>query len=94
MTMVENPKRMTVSEANKHFYPYSYLMVECEEEPIGYAIAGIVIAYAELEKKGEMVDYSWDLCLSGEMGEVVTHDTRDILDGGTIWVEQHDITRE
>jgi hypothetical protein len=69
-------------------------MVECSRRNDGSPIDGIVIAYAELEKKGKMIDYGDSLSLSGERGEIFFNDTRDILDGGTIWIEFHDITRE
>ena len=90
MTHIENPSRMTIEKANKDFYPNSYVMVNCELER-GSVIAGKVVAFSSLERKGALVDYAWSLSANPASGEVTIEDTIDLLDGGTMWVELHSV---
>lgn len=91
MTKIEKPSRITIAEANKMFHPNSYVMVACEISR-GAVVAGEVVAYAPLEQKGTLVDYGWELSADGRFGEVTIEDTIDLLDGGTIWIEQHSVS--
>jgi len=86
MSKPDKPLRMTVEEANKKFYPNTYLMVNCEMD-LGAAIAGTVIAYAPLKKQGSLVDYAWELGEKNENGEVRVFDTKDPLNGEALLVE-------
>ena len=86
MSKLDKPLRMTVEEANKEFYPNTYLMVNCEMD-LGAAIAGEVIAYAPLKKQATLVDYAWELEAKGTHGEVSVFDTKDPLDGEALLVE-------
>lgn len=88
MTKLETPLRMTVEEANKEFYPNFYIMINCDVD-MGAAIAGDVIAYAPLKRKGSLVDYMDELTLSSSFGEVRMRDTTDPLDGGSLLIEYY-----
>ena len=91
MTKIENPSRVSITEANKQFHPYSYVMINCEIVK-GAVTAGEVVAYAPLEKKGTLVDYGWELSTDGHFGEVTIEDTIDLLDGGTVLIEHHSVS--
>ena len=92
MTRIEAPVRLTVEEANKRFEPESYVMVHCEVQR-GASIAGLVIAHAPLDEKGELVDFAWALP-NETYGDVSVNDTVDLFDGEAIWVELHSIEAE
>ena len=88
MTKLEEPVKMTVCEANRHFFPNSYLMINCELD-LGASVAGEVVAYAPLKQKGPLVDYAWLLQDEGGFGEVRVKNTKDPLDGGSLLVEYY-----
>ena len=88
MTRIENPIRMTVEAANEKFQPESYVMVNCELDR-GSVVAGLIIAHAPLEKKGDLVDFAWELSTDNVYGEVSIEDTIDLLNGEAMWVELH-----
>ena len=92
MTKIESPIHMTVEAANKFFKPDSYVMINCELDR-GSVVAGLVIAHAPLEQKGELVDFAWGLP-KNDYGKVSIEDTVDLLDGGMMWVELHSIEAE
>ena len=57
-------------------------------------LAGLVIAHAPLEQKGDLVDFAWELSEDAIYGRVSVEDTKDLLDGEAMWVELHSIEVE
>jgi hypothetical protein len=87
LTMLEKPTWMTVKEADKKFFPNSYLLTHCETES-GCASAGYVVAYAPMRNNGGKLSALMDeLTDSNNHGEVVVQQTQDPLDGGSLLVE-------
>jgi len=87
LTMLEHPVWMTVEEADKKFFPNSYVIINCVLER-GDIIAGFVVAYAPMRNNGGKLSALVDeLSESGEHGEVWFRFTQDPLDGGALLIE-------
>jgi len=82
MTKLEKPIWMTVEEADKKYYPNSYVMVNCEIDQDFIVLAGEVMAYAPSKNGGVLSQLKMELARSGEYGEVSLNRTKDPLDGG------------
>ena len=82
LTKLESMEIFTETEANKKFYPNSYIMVECVRE--GMVLKGRVAAYAPLNMSSTLLDYATELNKSGNFGRVIISDTKDPLDGGSL----------
>jgi translation elongation factor EF-1alpha len=90
LTKLEKPLRMTVDEAQKKFYPNSYVMVNCEWES-GLIEVGEVVAYAPQKNNGgTLLTLADELQDSGKYGEVMMGHTKDPLDGGSLLIEYYD----
>jgi hypothetical protein len=80
--ILDKPTRMTVKEANKKYYPNSYIMVNCEMDS-NLIIGGDVYAYAPLRHDGSLTELKFNLSRGGRHGVVCSRYTKDPLDGGT-----------
>ena len=90
ITKLEKPIWMTTEEAQKKFYPNSYVMVNCVLD-CGCTVSGEVVAYAPMKNNGGMLSKLQDeLTDSGEYGEVRLKLTKDPLDGGSLLVEYYE----
>ena len=87
ITKLEKPVMMTAEEADKKFYPDSYIMVNCKLEH-GRIISGEIVAYAPMKNNGgELSRFKRELTHAGGYGEVYTRQTKDPLDGGSLLIE-------
>jgi len=87
ITKLEKPTWMTAKEADKKYYPDSYIMVNCKIEE-GNIVSGEVVAYAPMKNNGgQLGNYKRELTLAGKYGVVFIMQTKDPLDGGSLLVE-------
>ena len=84
-TKIETDEILTEEEANKRYYPNSYIMVECSRE--GYILKGRVIAFAPLNELPALSEYANELYRAGKHGHVTLTNTKDPFEGRTLYYE-------
>ena len=92
LTKIETDEILTEEEANKRYYPNTYVMVECFYE--GLILRGRVVAHAPLEKSLGLSYYARDLNVSGKYGRVIVTNTKDPFEGRTLFYEIHCVDEE
>ena len=94
VTKLEKPLWMTTEEAEKRYYPNSYVMINCVMDE-GDVASGEVVAYAPMMNNGgQLCDLADDLCDAGMYGDVWLLRTKDPLDGGSLLIEYTEAVEE
>jgi hypothetical protein len=88
MKILDSPVWLTEDEANRQFYPETYIMTHCERDD-EMILRGYVVAHAPLKKKRALVDYAGELSISEQHGRVIITNTKDPADGGSMLIELH-----